>query len=235
MALRDYCIEYGADSERISVDYAGLDFERFHPGEKDPSMLARYGLSPDDKIVLFMGTFYRFAGLDWFIEEFADHLRTHSDVKLMLVGGGEYDSELRVLVDRLDLESSVIFTGFVEYGELADHLRLADVGITPFQPKLATDCALVTKVIQYVASGIPTVSTPLAGTMGLLAEGEGVLYREVGLDFCAEVVRLLFDDAGSTELLVDAGLATLRRSCCWDSSLAGFEGRIKQVRLGMNS
>ena len=230
VALREYCIAHGADPERVSVDYPGLDFERFRPGEKSPPLLERYGLKPSDRIVMFMGTFYRFAGLDWFIEEFAGYLRADPDVKLVLVGGGEQDSNLRTLVDRLDLGSSVIFTGFVEYDELADHLRLADVGIAPFLPQLATDCALVTKVLQYVASGVPTVSTPLAGTMGLLVEGDGVVYRESGLPFCAEVTTLLFDDSRATELLVDAGLATLRRSCSWDSSLAGFEGRLEQLR-----
>ncbi len=228
VALRDYCIEHGSDPERISVDYAGLDFDRFHPGEKDPMLLARYGLSEDDKIVLFMGTFYRFAGLDWFIEEFADHLRTHSEVKLILVGGGEYDSELRVLVSRLGLGSSVVFTGFVEYNELADHLRLADVGITPFRPQLATDCALVTKVVQYVASGVPAVCTPLVGTQGLLAEGVGVRYRKQGNDFVEEVIHLLAFDSDRTRV-VTSGRIHLGEQCRWDGSLESMESRIATV------
>ena len=222
VALRDYCIGHGADPERISVDYAGLDFDRFYPDDKNPALLDRYGLNSDDKIVLFMGTFYRFAGLDWFIEEFADHLRTHPDVRLVLVGGGEYDSELRALVDRLDLGSSVILTGFVEYDELADHLRLADVGITPFLPQLATDCALVTKVLQYVASGVAAVCTPLPGTQGLLGEGEGVLYREPGTDFIKAVLKMQ-REAGSRRAVARSGRDILTERCDWSVAVDRFE------------
>jgi glycosyltransferase involved in cell wall biosynthesis len=221
-ALRAYCIEHGADPQRISVDYAGLDFNRFYPDDKDPALLGRYGLNSDDRIVLFMGTFYRFAGLDWFITEFADHLRAHPDVRLVLVGGGEHDAELRALVDRLDLGSSVIFTGFVEYEELADHLRLADVGITPFRPQLATDCALVTKVLQYVASGVPAVCTPLSGTQGLLGEGEGVLYREPGAEFVETVLKLL-RTASIRGAVARSGRDVLTERCDWGVAVDRFE------------
>lgn len=225
VALRDYCIEHGADPERISVDYAGLDYERFYPGDKNPELLARYGLGTDDKIVMFMGTFYRFAGLDWFIEEFADYLRAESELKLVLVGGGEADSPLRALVDRLGVGSSVVFTGFVEYEELADHLRIADVGITPFVPQLSTDCALVTKVLQYVASGVPAVCTPLPGTMGLLAEGEGAVYRAIGARFVEEILEMLRTPVRRATV-AGSGITALRARCDWAVSIERLESLI---------
>jgi glycosyltransferase involved in cell wall biosynthesis len=225
VALRDYILEHGADPERISVDYAGLDFDRFHKGDKDPALLDRYGLSERDQIVLFMGTFYRFAGLDWFIEKFADHLRSDPDVKLVLIGGGEHESELRTLVDRLDLGSSIVFTGFVKYHELADHLRLADVGIAPFLPQLATDCGLVTKVLQYVASGVVTVCTPLLGTRRLLGEGEGVLYRNPGAAYVDEVTHLLASAADRSRTAI-AGHSRLVEQCSWAVNLEVMEARI---------
>ncbi len=224
-ALRDYILEHGGDPERISVDYPGLDFDRFFKSDKDPALVDRHGLSETDRIVLFMGTFYRFAGLDWFIEEFADQMRTDPDVKLVLVGGGEQDSKLRTLVDRLDLGSSVVFTGFVEYDELADHLRLADVGIAPFLPQLGTDCALVTKVLQYVASGVATVCTPLPGTRGLLDEGEGVLYRDPGATFVDEVNHLLASAADRVRTAT-AGRSRLVEQCSWAVNLETMEARI---------
>lgn len=225
VALRDYILEHGGDPKRISVDYPGLDFDRFYRGDKNPALLDRYGLRKSDRIVMFMGTFYRFAGLDWFIEEFADHLRADPDRKLVLVGGGEQDSSLRTLVDRLDLGSSVVFTGFVDYDELADHLRLADVGIAPFLPQLATDCALVTKVLQYVASGVATVCTPLPGTRGLLDEGEGVLYRNPGAEFVDEVNRLLATTADRVRTAT-AGHFRLVEQCSWAVNLGIMEARI---------
>jgi len=221
VALRDYCIEHGADPDRISVDYAGVDFGRFRPGPKRLDLLERYGLSEDDRIVMFMGTFYRFAGLDWFIEAIADHLRTDPTLKVILVGGGEADQALRTLVSARGLQDRVVFTGVVSYDDLPDHLRLAEVGICPFRPQMATDNALVTKVIQYVTSGLAAVSTPLLGTQGLLGDGEGVLYRDLS-SFVDEVVALAGDRTRAVRL-AEVGRAALMERCDWSQALERLE------------
>ena len=229
VALRDYCISHGADPDRISVDYPGVDFERFKPGEKDPELLSRYGLTEEHRIVQFLGTFYRFSGLDWFIEAFADHLRANPGMKLMLVGGGESEASLRALVERLGLTQSVVFTGFVDYDDVPDHLRLADVGINPFEPSTATHCALAAKVLQYVACGVPVVCTSLRGTMGLLGEGEGVLYRDPGRRFVDRITALIDDRVWGTALGA-AGREALRENCDWERGADRLEELIETAR-----
>jgi glycosyltransferase involved in cell wall biosynthesis len=52
-------------------------------------------------------------------------------------------------------------TGFVPYAEVSKHLADASVGIVPYEESAGTHCAFVAKVVEYVASGLPTVCTPL--------------------------------------------------------------------------
>ena len=52
-------------------------------------------------------------------------------------------------------------TGFVPYAEVAAHLADASVGIVPYEESAGTHCAFVAKIVEYVASGLPAVSTPL--------------------------------------------------------------------------
>ena len=47
------------------------------------------------------------------------------------------------------------------YAEVARHLADASVGIVPYEESAGTHCAFVAKVVEYVASGLPAVSTPL--------------------------------------------------------------------------
>jgi len=51
--------------------------------------------------------------------------------------------------------------GFVPYAEVSKYLADASVGIVPYEESTGTHCAFVAKVIEYVASGLPTVCTPL--------------------------------------------------------------------------
>lgn len=228
VALQRYVIRAGANPAVVTVEYPGLDLTRFVPGPKPASLLARYALQPSDRVILFMGTLYRFAGLDWFIDHFAETLRANDDIRLLLLGGGEAEPMLRHKVRALGLECSVIFTGFIEYSELASHLLLGDIAINPFAEELVTNCALPSKVLQYAGCGLPTVCTRLEGMMGLLAEGEGITYRPAGAEFIAALLDWLSDDRAREEAAAQAR-RSIESRCQWEVSIAALEQAIERV------
>jgi glycosyltransferase involved in cell wall biosynthesis len=52
-------------------------------------------------------------------------------------------------------------TGFVAYSQVAAHLQSADLGIVPYEASTGTHCAFVAKIVEYLAIGLPVVSTKL--------------------------------------------------------------------------
>ena len=52
-------------------------------------------------------------------------------------------------------------TGFTPYAEVSNQLASATVGIVPYEESAGTHCAFVAKIVEYVATGLPTVCTPL--------------------------------------------------------------------------
>jgi len=225
VALREYCVRYGADPSTTTVQYPGLDLKRFSPGERDSKLLKRYHLEPHHQVVMFMGTLYRFAGLEVFISLFADFLRSNSNVRLVILGGGEFDQKIRTLVKDLNLQDKVIMPGFIDYDELPAHLRLATVAINPFEPSTVTNCALPWKVVQYLACALPVVCTPLDGLRGLVADGDGITYRNLDESFTDAVINLLSDDAARLAQQSRAR-AAIETACNWDSCLKQFTDMI---------
>ena len=51
--------------------------------------------------------------------------------------------------------------GFTPYAEVSKQLANATVGIVPYEESAGTHCAFVAKIVEYVATGLPTVCTPL--------------------------------------------------------------------------
>lgn len=174
-ALRDYCVEFSGRTGPSGVDLPPLDLSHFESGD---GLAARQslGLSAAERVVLYMGTFFGFSGLDVVLEEIADDLRRDAALRFVLVGGGELDGTLRRRVGELGLERQVIFTGVVDYARLPDYLAMADVTINPFRPELTTDVALPHKVLQYMAAGIPVVSTHLDGLAATIGEDSGATW-----------------------------------------------------------
>lgn len=228
-ALARYVIEHGANPDTTSVDYPGLDLERFSPGPKPPELLARYGLDPSDEIVQYMGTLYRFAGLDWLIENMVSLLERRPSATLMLVGGGEAEAELRGLVDTHGLADSVIFTGWIDYADLADHLRLADVAVTPFAEELVANCALPSKIVQYAGCGIPTVCTRLDGMQAMVPEGSGVTYAAPGSAFVDRIEHWLGNPAERIQAGEDAR-RSIEDLCQWKDAVARLTTAVETIR-----
>src|SRR5208282_2721437 len=83
-------------------------------------------------------------------------------------------------------------TGFVPYAEVARHLADASVGIVPYDESAGTHCAFVAKVVEYVASGLPAVCTPLKSIRDYFQNDPMVRFSEFnGADFGKKILDCL--------------------------------------------
>ena len=83
-------------------------------------------------------------------------------------------------------------TGFVPYGEVAQRLGQATVGIIPYEPSSGAHCAFVAKLVEYAALGLPVVSTPLAGVRSFFGDEPSVRFSAFdGGQFANDVIDLL--------------------------------------------
>ena len=220
-ALKNYCLVHGSRPETTSVDYPGLDLERFEPGTRSVSLMQSYGLNETSKVVLFMGTLYRFAGIEHFLKLFATDLKNNPSWKFLILGGGEAGVSIKSTVSALKLDGQVIMPGFISYDELTEHLQLADVAINTFESSLVTNCALPWKVVQYLACGLPVVSTRLAGLQGLVPDGQGVVYQNLDDGFTRAVSNLLLDDTARQQQ-INRARRSIEAKCDWDICLPQF-------------
>jgi starch synthase len=139
--LRSYAKEvdeYIALSEETKAAYvlAGYDDSRIHliPNMFDPDVaLLAQAVSErpvkDHQAVVYIGRLEVEKGIQTLIGALASLRR--SDVKLYLVGRGEYESELRSLAVEAGVADRVVFVGFVGKEEVAHYYRLADVFVHP--------------------------------------------------------------------------------------------------------
>jgi glycosyltransferase involved in cell wall biosynthesis len=85
----------------------------------------------------------------------------HPRVRLLIMGNGEYESTLHELVRELELEENVVLLGFKPREEVVSVLRSADIGVTANTNDIFTQLILPTKLMEYVALGIPAVVSRL--------------------------------------------------------------------------
>ena len=83
-------------------------------------------------------------------------------------------------------------TGFVPYNEVAKHLCNATVGMVPYEESTGTHCAFVAKIVEYLAVGLPAVSTPLNSAVQYFKNEPTVRFSEFdGKSFAARLMEAL--------------------------------------------
>jgi glycosyltransferase involved in cell wall biosynthesis len=185
-AMMAYCKRLSGRKKPSYVNYPPLDLLHFSSSTpNDKTLRDELDIKEQDKVITYMGSFFYFSGLPECIHEFAKSLEGDKGLKLLLIGGGEQDKELRGLVKSLGLAERVIFTGFIPYADLPRYLKLSSVAINPLKISQVAAVAFPHKVLQYLASGLAVVSTRLDGLVSAIDGVEG-LHWEVSPEACIQ-------------------------------------------------
>jgi len=177
-AMQRYCENLAGRKRPSVVNYPPLDIAHFSNRVPDPELKKRVGIEINDSVITYMGSFFYFSGLPEVIKRFAELVPHGSSTKLLLIGGGEQESELRKIVVDMGISERVIFTGFVSYDDLPKYLALSTVAINPLEISQVASIAFPNKVLQYLATGIPVVSTRLEGLFSAIDGIEGLTWAE---------------------------------------------------------
>jgi len=226
--LAEYCVAESGRVGPVSINLPPLDLSHFAGGDGAGKRNA-LGIPEEARIIMYMGSFFDFSGLDIVLEELVPHLRADSTLRFVLVGGGDLDSRLRQRVTELRLDDRVVFTGVVKYDELPSYLAMADAAINPFVPQLVTNVALPHKVLQYLAAGRPTVSTDLRGLRSVLGEEAGVLWAADPRGVATRAVELVRKDEASLAAMAASGTAFVNSRFSAGASLSSFDESIRSV------
>ena len=223
-AMLAYCISLGAKSDKSSVDYPPLDLSHFMVEGTNRVIGQKLGIPEDSRIILYMGSFFYFSGLDSVLKGLAS---LSVRPVLVMIGGGEQYADLRAMTGNLQLEDSVKFTGFVDFGDLPAYLSMADVAINPMVPSLVSNKALPNKVLQYMASGLPVVTTKLEGLSSIFANEVGVQSVIGSSDVLAAAVAML--ENADIEKLGEANRAAVAKKFDVKDAVRNFEQRLQTI------
>jgi phosphatidylinositol alpha-1,6-mannosyltransferase len=206
---------YGVEPGKIELIPDGVDLDRFRPQAAQPELRARYGLT-GKRILLTVGRLSERKGMDCVIAALPDLVRRAPDLHYLIVGEGEYRSDLDRLVGERQLGSYVTFAGAVPDGELLDHYSIADVFVMPHRQLASGDTEGFGMVfLEANACGVPVVAGKAGGAPdavedevnGLTVDGE-----DVGA--IAQAIMRILSDPALRERLCAGGLARARAADC---------------------
>lgn len=168
----------GIPTERITVIPNAVDAAMFQFGvAADPALRRSLGLE-GATVIGFAGSFYGYEGLDVLLEAARRMMPRHLDLRVLLVGGGPQEADLKAQVAANGLQDRVIFTGRVPHSEVQRYYELIDVLAYPRLPIRLTELVTPLKPLEAMAQGRMFVASDVGGHRELIRHGEtGFLFR----------------------------------------------------------
>lgn len=222
--LRQDIIARGVSPEKLAVIPNAVDLEKFPDVETDvkPQLQEKLGLT--DKLVLgFIGSFYEYEGLDLLLEALPNILEQRSDVKVLLVGGGQDEDHLRQRARELGVEDHVVFAGRVPHGEVQDYYALVDILVYPRKSMRLTDLVTPLKPLEAMAQRRIFIASDVGGHKELIRHGEtGTLFKADSADDLANGILELAGNRDRWPQLAAAGRDYVENVRNWQNSVANY-------------
>ena len=214
---------------RVSVVYNGVNTDEFSPSVDRQSVRSEFNIADDELLIGCVGRFTVSKGQSVLIQAMDLVRRRCSKARLLLVGSAlfsevYYESELRKLVMRLNLQEQVIFAGY--RADLPQVLAALDVFVFPSVAKDTSPLALTSAL----ASGKPVVATKIPGILELFAgdnNDTALLVSPNDAQILADVLGNLLD---SPELRYQLGQSA-RRKAVAEFSVENYTNQCQQIFL----
>lgn len=182
----------GVDSSKLFHVPNGVDVQKFEPMPSNQQLAAKLGLV-DVPILGFIGSLFTFEGISWLVRAAVELHHRGVQFKLVIIGHGEEEEQIRKEIAAAGAESYILFLGKVPHDEIRDYYSLIDVLVYPRRSIRLTELVTPLKPLEAMALGRTVMGSSVGGIRELVEDGvTGLLFAPEDIeDFCAKAMMLL--------------------------------------------
>jgi glycosyltransferase involved in cell wall biosynthesis len=184
---RDIMLYCFADKQKIHIVHNGIDLKTFDETKCfDTTLLDHYNIQKEN-FLLYVGRLSFIKGVQYLIEAFKIVQKQHPTLKLVIVGRGDFQQQLRKIARNT---KGVLFTGYVE-----DRIRklLYDASLTAILPSAYE--VLPMTILETMASSKPIIASNVEGNSYMVKHGKnGFLSKPRDSVDLAEFINVLVED-----------------------------------------
>jgi glycosyltransferase involved in cell wall biosynthesis len=140
-----------------------------------PTTVRREAGSKTSGRIVYLGTLMRTRKLDFLVRAHALVLKRQPSARLVFIGKGEMPEDEDLLVNtarELGILDTIDFRGHLPIQQAWEELHDADVGLSPYFPTPILNSTSPTKLIEYMAMGLPVVANDHPEQRLVIAEAQ---------------------------------------------------------------
>ena len=185
--IANTAISKGFDENKIIKHYIGIDVDRIQVRDK----------SEEQQVILHVARLVEKKGTAILISALKRIIDKIGDYKLVIIGDGPLNVDLKKQVISLGLEKNVLFLGAQDHNTVMQWMRKATMFILPSITASTGDAeGLGMVLLEAGATGIPIIGTNHGGIPEVIRDGyNGFLIEERDVDSLAERILFLIENS----------------------------------------
>jgi glycosyltransferase involved in cell wall biosynthesis len=213
------------DPEKIVVFPWGIDLHLFQRNHAAGQAIRSQLHWQDKKILIMTRSFQPVYAVGDFLEALPTVLAAEPETRVLLVGRGELETELKPLAERLGLGGFLHWTGFVPNTQLPHYLSAADLYVSS-----SLSDGTATSHLEAMACGLPMVLTDTPSTFEWLTDGvNGRVAPRANPPALAQAIIDLLRQPDVCHRMGEHNLAIAQARADWDKNFAKLEVMYKTL------
>lgn len=205
--MKESLVLKGISHDNMTALPMGVDLEEIRIEGIQPSDDKRLR---DRKVLVYLGTLDRLRRVEVLFYALRRVKEHFPEALLVLVGDVERDDPHRQWLineaERVGIAEDVIWTGWLPKQDAWRYVRAADVGLSTVPRNALFDVSSPTKVVEYLAMGVPVVCNDSPDQAKIIREcGAGLCVPLMPDSFADAIINILKLDVATRHAMIDAG------------------------------
>jgi glycosyltransferase involved in cell wall biosynthesis len=224
-AAKDNLTEGGISDKKIKVILNGVEPIKIQTDKQIENTKKQYNIVESDFVVGILARLNDYKGHSYLIDAANQIKKTKGNaVKFLIVGTGDVEAELKAKVKSLDLEDTVIFTGFIK--DVPKILSIMDLQVNASYGTEATSLAL----LEGMSLGIPAVVTNYGGNPGVITDGEnGFIVETKNADALAKAILKSVEEDDLRKYMQQKSIEIFKQKFDWHIYAQNIENAYKAL------
>ena len=198
--------------DKIDVIPNAIDPTKYQKNFNRELVRGRYGISPNERLVLFIGRLVPQKGVEYLIRAVPLILKEHPEARFVIVGEGWSRDNLERLALSMGYKDRIQFRGFIPDHELINLTLSADVLVVP-----STYEPFGIVALEGMAAGVPVVASNIGGLAEIIEHDHtGVLVYPKDPNSIAWGVNRVLSDPGYSRWLTQNAKKRIEEIYSWN-------------------
>jgi glycosyltransferase involved in cell wall biosynthesis len=207
--------KYSIPESKITIISNGVDTKHFYPKERKSEI--------NNFIIVWIGRFVKGKGVDYLIRAINYLIKESLPIKLILIGTGPENSNIRKLVFSHKLSQNIEFIDYIPYEDMPEVYRNSNLFVLPSLHE-----GVPRTVLEAMSCGTPVIITEFSHLKDLI-NGAGLMFPSKNIETLAKQIRNLYNNSELRETMGKTGRSKIIQYYSWEKAVSKTIEKYREI------